>query len=49
MEKTGEILKDDRCVILVHLIVSDGSVEELREQLEEIVRKKSDEEVSNGR
>ena len=42
MEKTGEILKDDRCVILVHLIVSDGSVEELREQLEEIVRKKGE-------
>ncbi len=35
-------MKDDRCVILVHLIVSDGSVEELREQLEEIVRKKGE-------
>ena len=42
MERTEEILKSDSCVMLVHLIVSDKSTEELREQIDEIVRKKSE-------
>lgn len=40
MENTADILKSDSCVILVHLIVSDQSPEELRKQIDEIVRKK---------
>lgn len=46
MEKTGKIMKDDKCVILVHLIVSDRPAEELRKQIEELVRKKNDGETS---
>lgn len=40
MKNTVDILKSDSCVILVHLIVSDQSSEELRKQIDEIVRKK---------
>ncbi len=40
MEKTGEIWKDDSCVILVHLIVSDRPAEELRRQIDGIMREK---------
>lgn len=40
MEKTQNILKSDSCVILVHLIVSDLSSEELEKQLEELVEDK---------
>ena len=43
MEKTEGILESDSCVILVHLIVSDKSAEELRGQISEIVRKKAEE------
>ena len=46
MEKTRKIMKDDKCVILVHLIVSDRPAEELRKQIEELVRKKNDGETS---
>lgn len=42
MEETGSILKSDSCVILVHLIVSDKSSQELKEQIDEIVRKKAE-------
>lgn len=40
MKNTTDILKSDSCVILVHLIVSDKSSEELRKQIDEIVRKR---------
>lgn len=43
MEKTEGILESDSCVILVHLIVSDKSAEELRGQISEIVEKKAEE------
>lgn len=43
MEKTEGILESDSCVILVHLIVSDKSAEELRGEISEIVRKKAEE------
>ena len=43
MEETREIWKDDSCVILVHLIVSDKPAEELRGQIEEAVREKGEE------
>lgn len=39
-ENTADILKSDSLVILVHLIVSDQSSEQLRKQIDEIVRKK---------
>lgn len=42
MENAGDILKSDSYVILVHLIVSDQSPEELRKQIDEIVRKKAE-------
>lgn len=41
-EEVGEILKDDRCVILTHLIVSDQTVGELEKQLEELVQGKKE-------
>lgn len=41
-EEAGEILRHDRCVILTHLIISDKSAEELRKQIDEIVRKKAE-------
>lgn len=47
MEETGEIWKDDSCVILVHLIVSDRPAEELRRQIDGIVREKGGEETGH--
>lgn len=40
MEGTGDILKSDSCVMLVHLIVSDKPVGELESELEELVEDK---------
>lgn len=42
MENTGEIWKNDSCVILVHLIVSDKPAEELRRQIDEKVSEKDE-------
>ena len=41
-EGSAEILKNDRCVMLLHLIVSDRSAEELKKQMEDIVKKKTE-------
>ena len=40
-KKSADAFENDRCVILLHLIVSDKSPEELEKQIEEIVRKKT--------
>ena len=40
LEEYGEILEKDRCVILTHLIVSDKSEQELKSQIDDIVREK---------
>jgi len=41
MEKAGAVMENDRCVILVHLVVSDKKAEELKKQLEEQIKSKS--------
>ncbi len=46
MEKTGEIWRNDSCVILVHLIVSDKPAEELRGKLDELVGRKIGEDAA---
>ncbi len=43
MEAAEEVLKNDRCVILTHLVVSDKTSEELEKQLEELVKNKEEE------
>lgn len=43
MEAAEEVLKNDRCVILTHLVVSDKTSEKLEKQLEELVKNKEEE------
>lgn len=49
MEGTGDILKSDSCVMLVHLIVSDKPVGELESELEELVEEKGNSSARTGR
>ena len=43
LARTEETLQNDRCVILLHLIVSDKPAGELEKQIEKIVRKRTEE------
>ena len=48
MAAADEPLKNDRCVMLLHLIVSDKPAEELEKQIENIVKKKIEESGRSG-
>lgn len=48
MSAADEPLENDRCVILLHLIVSDKPAEELEKEIENIVKKKIEESGRSG-